>query len=112
MQERLSIHLDGEPVHLYRFTAGSYEDKRIFLCVHTARLSDEEVRARVAAVLDQIPEELDCYGYDSPDLFEQAIAKAGFTFVDGAVIGGLWLNQSSFFIERVWLARKLREERR
>lgn len=103
---RLSVQLDGEPVFLYKF---AYEDERRYprggirtrrrcrnyLCAHCERMTPEEVRARFVAAVKLLPEEID-YDYMEEsralDLFEQAIALAGFTVVDDELEGGLWLR--------------------
>jgi hypothetical protein len=95
---RLSVTFDGNPVHLYRLIQGSYEDRSHYLCTHAEQLSELEIRGRISAALDRLPEEID-YDYmavpRAPDLFEQALVLAGFTVVDDLVPLGLWLRGST-----------------
>jgi hypothetical protein len=110
---RLSILLDGKPVYLYSFVQGSYEDKRRFLCVHPESLSSAEIRERVRGATKRLPEEIEYSYEDAPpmlDLFEQAVAAAGFVFVDDDILHGLWLRASSVFSERRYLEECLDRE--
>jgi hypothetical protein len=110
---RLSILLDGKPVYLYSFFQGSYEDKRRFFCAHPEELSSIEIRERVRRATKLLPEEID-YDYMAEprmlDLFERALAAAGFVFVDDDILDGLWLRASSVFTEREYLERCLDRE--
>lgn len=86
---RLQATLDGKPVYLYEFVQGSYEDRRELLCAHVEELSRTEILARVRAALKTLPAEIENYDYTAepqePDLFQQALTIAGFTFVDAEV---------------------------
>ena len=109
---RISVQLDGEPAYLYRLIQGAYEDKITYLCAHRELLTPEDILARLVAATAQLPEEID-YDYTAdvrkPDLFEQAVALAGFEFIDGEMLGGVWLRGAHPAVtERRILERALR----
>lgn len=105
----LSVQLDGAPAYLYRLVQGAYEDKRVYLCVHRALLTPEDILARLRAAATLLPEEID-YDYTEPlppDLFEQAVTLAGFELVE--VSGYLWVRGAHMPVtERRTLERALK----
>lgn len=108
---RLSVTLDGKPVHLYEFVQGSYEDRRNFICAHAQDLPRAVILARVRAALRKLPEEIEQPDYSrppEPDLFQQALTLAGFVFVDDEIpIGLLARSLGVPTTARRWLERSL-----
>lgn len=95
---RLSVLLDGKPVYLYSFVQGSYEEKWRFICAHPWKLTTEDVRERIAAILPLLPEEIEIdftSQAHQPDLFEQAVVLAGFVIIEDEILTGMWAPRLS-----------------
>lgn len=86
--DHLTAQFDGAPVYLYVFHTGVYEERRRSLYGHRERIAENEIYERLKNALPSLPAEID-YDYmaspHDPDLFERALALAGFVPMDDAV---------------------------
>lgn len=108
---RLSVQLNGQPVFLYWFSRGTYEERQRLLYAHPSLLTETQVVRLVTEAAKKLPQEIDYDYMANPrelDLFERAIAMAGFIEIDGDVLVGLnmpWM--SSLVTERAALEEAL-----